>query len=111
MQLLAQLGHTRFAVVGHDRGARVAYRLALDHPQQVRALVSLSVVPTLDVLQAVDKDFAVHNFHWFLFAQPFDLPERLLASAPDQFITSALTRMTAAVNVITADGRIPFTFH
>ncbi len=97
VQLLAQLGHRQFSVIGHDRGARAAYRLALDHPQQVRALVALSVVPTLDALEAVDQDFAVHNFHWFLFAQPFDLPERLLASAPDQFITSALARMTAGV--------------
>lgn len=91
--LMACLGHRRFHVVGHDRGARAGYRLALDHPRSVARYASLTVVPTLDVWAGVDADFGHANFHWFFLAQPFDLPERLLAADPDAFIESALARM------------------
>lgn len=84
--LLLELGHRRFAVVGHDRGARAGYRLALDHPGVVTAFAALAVVPTLDALEGVDYRFAYKNYHWFLLSQPNGLPERLLASAPDAVI-------------------------
>ena len=91
--LMTQLGHARFAVVGHDRGARAGYRLALDYPTSVRAFASLTVVPTLDALAGVDAEFARHNYHWFFFAQPADLPERLLAGQPDAFLDFTLDHM------------------
>jgi haloacetate dehalogenase len=78
--LMRSLGHYRFAVVGHDRGARVGYRLALDNPDVVAAFSSLTVVPTVDAMSAADHRFATKNFHWFLFAQDADLPERLRPS-------------------------------
>ncbi len=81
--LMRNLGHERFAMVGHDRGARAGYRLALDNPGVVKAFASLTVVPTLDVVEGVDYRFARKNYHWFLFAQPDNLPETLLAAAPD----------------------------
>lgn len=98
--LVRSLGHYRFAVVGHDRGARVGYRLALDHPDLVAAFSSLAVVPTLDAMSAVDHRFATKNFHWFLFAQDVDLPERLLATAPDVFIDRALATMAGGLEKV-----------
>ncbi|MBV8181744.1 MAG: alpha/beta fold hydrolase, partial [Mycobacterium sp.] len=91
--LMRSLEHHRFAVVGHDRGAWVGYRLALDHPDVVAAFSSLTVVPTLDAMSAVDHRFSTKNFHWFLFAQDADLPERLPTAAPDDFIDRALATM------------------
>ena len=98
--LMRSLGHHRFAVVGHDRGARVGYRLALDNPDVVAAFSSLTVVPTLDAISAVDHRFSTKNFHWFLFAQEADLPERLLAAAPDDFINRALATMAGGLDRI-----------
>jgi haloacetate dehalogenase len=79
------LGFDRFAVVGHDRGARCAYRLALDNPDAVTALAVLDILPTADVFARVDATFARAAWHWFFLAQPGDLPERLIAADPDAF--------------------------
>jgi len=95
--LMKAIGHERFAVIGHDRGARVGYRLALDHPDEVNAYTSLAVVPTLDVWPAVDHHFARGAFHWFLFLQPGDLPERMLASDPDAFLDATLNQMAGGI--------------
>lgn len=84
--LMKGLGHERFALVSHDRGARVGYRLVLDHPGTVSSFTSLTVVPTLDAMTAVDFHFAAKNSHWFFLAQKADLPERLLAADPDLFL-------------------------
>ncbi|MHC1560034.1 alpha/beta fold hydrolase [Actinomycetospora sp. C-140] len=83
--VMAALGHERFAVVGHDRGARCAYRLALDHPEVVTALAVLDVLPTGDVLAAVDAAFALAAWHWFFLAQPGGVPERMILADPDAF--------------------------
>ncbi|MBV8216527.1 MAG: alpha/beta hydrolase [Verrucomicrobia bacterium] len=100
LALMRRLGHRRFAVVGHDRGARVGYRLALDNPNVVAAFSSLSVVPTLDAMSAMDYRFARKNFHWFLLAQDADLPERLLTAAPDAFIDRALATMAGGLEKV-----------
>jgi haloacetate dehalogenase len=83
--VMAELGFDRFAVVGHDRGARCAYRLALDRPDAVTALGVLDILPTVDVFARVDAAFARSAWHWFFLAQPGDLPERLIAADPDAF--------------------------
>jgi haloacetate dehalogenase len=98
--LMSHLGHDCFSVVGHDRGARAGYRLALDHPKRVTAFASLAVIPTLDAMAAVDYRAAAQAYHWFLFAQEADLPERLLAADPDAFIDRALAKMTGGRDVI-----------
>lgn len=98
--LMDRLGHKRFAVVGHDRGARAGYRLALDHPLRVSQYASLTVVPTLDAFAAVDKTFALTAWHWFFLAQPADLPERMLAADPDAYIDAALAKMAGGLNRI-----------
>jgi haloacetate dehalogenase len=81
--LMRTLGHERFAVVGHDRGGRVAYRLALDHPQAVTRLVTLDIIPTGAAWAAATRAFAINTFHWGFLAQGGGLPERLIGSDPD----------------------------
>ena len=103
--LMDHLGHACFGLAGHDRGARVAYRLALDHPDRVAALASLAVVPTLDAMRAIDHRAAWKAFHWFFLAQPAELPERMLAVDPDAFIDRALDRMTGGRDVIELSAR------
>jgi len=98
--LMGRLGHERFAVVGHDRGARAGYRLALDHPQCVAAYASLTVIPTLEAFASIDKTFALNAWHWFFLAQPGDLPERMLAADPDAYLDTALAKMAGGIERI-----------
>jgi haloacetate dehalogenase len=85
-EVMDTLGFTRFAVVGHDRGARVAYRLALDHADRVGALAVLDVVPTVETWNRTEMKRAIASFHWQLLAQPEPLPERLIGADPDFFL-------------------------
>ena len=84
--LMAALGHERFRIAGHDRGGRVAYRLALDAPQRVVALATLDIVPTLDTWEALDYRAAQRTYHWNFLAQAEPLPERLIAADPDFYL-------------------------
>lgn len=93
--VMAALGFGRFAVAGHDRGARCAYRLALDHPDVVSALAVLDILPTADVFARVDAEFARSAWHWFFLAQPGDLPERLIAADPEAFFLRGAERIFA----------------
>ncbi|WP_249998338.1 alpha/beta hydrolase [Actinoplanes sp. M2I2] len=85
VQAMGLLGHDRFAVAGHDRGGRVAYRMALDHPDRVDAVAVIDVVPTGDVWARADAQLALGYWHWAFLAQPSPLPERLIAGDPDAF--------------------------
>jgi haloacetate dehalogenase len=85
VEVMAGLGHDRFGVVGHDRGGRVAYRMALDHPDRVSAVAALDVVPTGEVWARADARTALLYWHWPFLAQPAPLPERLIAGDPDAF--------------------------
>ncbi|MFI5952855.1 alpha/beta fold hydrolase [Cryptosporangium sp. NPDC051539] len=85
VRAMGLLGHERFAVAGHDRGGRVAYRMALDHPDHVGAAAVLDVVPTGDVWARADARTALGYWHWAFLAQPAPLPERLIAADPDAF--------------------------
>jgi haloacetate dehalogenase len=85
VQAMAALGHERFAVAGHDRGGRVAYRMALDHPDRVAALAVLDIVPTADVWSRADDKLALGYWHWGFLAQPSPLPERLITADPDAY--------------------------
>jgi haloacetate dehalogenase len=98
--LMDRLGHERFAVVGHDRGARAGYRLASDHPSRVTAYASLTVIPTMEAFAAIDRTFALNAWHWFFLAQPADLPERMLAADSDSFIEAALAKMAGGLDRI-----------
>ena len=97
VELMGRLGHERFHVVGHDRGARVGYRLALDHGDKVISFSPMAVVPILDVRPAIDWQFAKSAFHWFLFLQPVELVETLLAADPDSFLDATLAGMAGSL--------------
>jgi len=83
IELMAKLGHDQFAMVGHDRGGRVGYRLALDHPAALTRLVILDIVPTLEIAEATDYKRALSSWYWAFLAQPAPLPERLISAEPD----------------------------
>jgi haloacetate dehalogenase len=97
------LGHERFAVAGHDRGGRVGYRMALDHPEAVARLAVLDIVPTGEVWERADATFALGYWHWSFLAQPAPLPERLIAGDPDAYFEHHLAR----IGLGGAQGRYP----
>ncbi len=82
VEVMARLGFSEFAVVGHDRGARVAHRLALDHAERVTKLALLDIIPTRDAFAKVDKAMADAAFNWFFSLQADELPERLIGAEP-----------------------------
>jgi haloacetate dehalogenase len=88
--LMAMLGHERFAVAGHDRGGRVAYRLALDHPDVVTKIATLDIVPTGEMWAGMDAARAMSVYHWMFLAQPEPLPETLISGAPDFYVDHKL---------------------
>ncbi len=92
VELMAGLGHRRFRVVAHDRGARVAHRLALDHPDCVEKLAVLDIVPTLEHFERADMAFAMGYYHWFWFAQPHPFPENVISAAPDEWFRAHSSR-------------------
>jgi haloacetate dehalogenase len=95
LQVMGRLGFDRFAVVGHDRGGRVAYRLALDHPERVTHLAVLDMVPTLETWARMDRLAGLTSYHWLFLAQPADLPERLIGADPDYFLRWTLDSWAA----------------
>jgi haloacetate dehalogenase len=88
--LMRGLGHERFAAVGHDRGARVTHRLALDHPDGLERAAVLDILPTLTMYEHTDQAFATAYWHWFFLIQPAPLPETLLAGALEPFLRTQL---------------------
>lgn len=88
--VMEKLGYPRFSVAGHDRGGRVAYRLALDHPDRIERLAVLDIVPTSVAWERADARLALAYWPWSLLAQPEPLPERLVAAAPEAIIDDAL---------------------
>jgi haloacetate dehalogenase len=86
LEVMRVLGFDRFAVVAHDRGARVALRMALDHPRSVTRLAILDIVPTAVIYDTVDDARARSVWRYFFLTQPFDLPERLIGSNPDFYL-------------------------
>lgn len=103
--LAGALGHERFALAGHDRGALVAIRAGLDHPDRVTHLASLDVLPTLDMWDVMHGRSAAVGFHLYLMAQPPGLPERMIAAEPDAFFSFFLDAWGADPATIPADVR------
>lgn len=91
VEAMRALGHEAFAVIGHDRGGRVAYRAALDHPDRVTAVAVLDIIPTYEVWERADARLALSFWPFSLLAQPAPLPERLLLAAPEAIIDNALS--------------------
>jgi haloacetate dehalogenase len=90
VEVMRALGFDSFAVVGHDRGARVGHRMALDHPDRVTKLAVLDIIPTREVFARVDKRLATAYYHWFFFIQPYDLPETLIGADPGYYLRKKL---------------------
>lgn len=90
VEAMGALGFDRFQVVGHDRGGRVAHRMALDHPDRVRRLALLDIVPTLTVYESTDRDLASAYYHWFFLIQPAPLPEHMIGLDPEFFLRKKL---------------------
>ena len=90
VDLMADLGHDRFRLAGHDRGGRVSYRLALDHPERVEQLALLDIVPTVEQFEQMGIPGGLGGFHWYFLAQPSPLPERLISAEPDFFLERML---------------------
>ncbi|MCL2713353.1 MAG: alpha/beta hydrolase [Alphaproteobacteria bacterium] len=90
VKIMQALGFDRFDLVGHDRGARVAHRMVLDHPERVRSCTVMDVIPTLDMYRSTNMDFARAYYHWFFLIQPFDIPERLIGSQPEYYLRGLL---------------------
>jgi haloacetate dehalogenase len=88
--LMRHLGHRRYGVCGHDRGGRVAHRLALDHPQAVSRLAVLDIAPTLDMYAATDMAFARAYYHWFHLIQPAPLPETMIGGCAREYLHAKL---------------------
>ena len=93
VEVMAALGFDSFYVCGHDRGGRVAHRMALDHPRRVRKVAFLDIVPTHHMLNNIKKQWAVDSYHWFFMAQPYDIPEKLLEGKEQYYIEKKLTKM------------------
>ena len=94
--LMSYLGHERFHLVGHDRGGRVAHRLALDAPDRVASLTVMDIVPTHLLLNEISKEVATAYYHWFFLAQPYPFPETMIAHDPDAYFESCLLGWGAA---------------
>jgi len=104
VEVMSALGHERFAVVGHDRGARVAYRLALDHPGRVARVAILNTVPTIEQFERMGGP-SLGFWPWFLLAQPAPFPERLLEADPSGVLNHVFATWSGDPEAITAGAR------
>jgi haloacetate dehalogenase len=103
--VMRTLGHERFAVVGHDRGGRVAYRLALDHPDRVAKLAVLDIVPTGAMWRGMDAARAMQVYHWLFLAQPAPLPETLIGASWRSYLDQTLASWTKEKTLEAFDPR------
>lgn len=104
LELMRDLGHPRFRLVGHDRGGRVAHRLCLDHPDAVAQLVVLDICPTRTMYAKTDQAFATAYYHWFFLIQPFDLPERMIGADPVYYLHRKLGGLGTALSQFDASA-------
>ena len=104
VQLMAALGHARFAVCAHDRGARVTHRLLLDHPQAVTRAMLLDIAPTLAMYERTSDDFARAYWHWFFLIQPAPLPERLIDADPKAYLRDLMGRRHGGLSVFAPEA-------
>lgn len=97
--VMKHFGFERFFLCAHDRGARVAHRLAVDHPDTVARLMLLDIAPTLAMYEKTDRKFATMYFHWFFLIQPAPLPETLIEASPADYITRTMGGRHAKLDV------------
>ena len=97
IEVMRHFGFSEFDVLAHDRGARVAHRLALDHPKAVKRLVLLDIAPTLAMYEKTSNQFARSYWHWFFLIQPAPMPERLIEADPSAYVRDVLGRRSAGL--------------
>ena len=108
VEVMRLLGHDTFAVVGHDRGARCAYRMALDHPDTVTRLAVLDIVPTGDAFGRADMDFSLGFWLWSFLAAPEPVPERLVGQAPEVIVDHMLDSLSEVPDAFPAAVRAEY---
>jgi haloacetate dehalogenase len=104
-ELMAKLGFSHFQIAGHDRGGRVAYRLALDHPDQLTKIAVLDILPTHAMWHAMDQNLAMRTWHWMFLAQPYPLPEMLIGKAPTAYLEWIMASWTKSKDLAPFDER------
>ena len=104
VEAMEQLGHVHFALAGHDRGGRVAYRLALDHPGRLSRLAVLDILPTYDYWERMNRLYALKIYHWTFLAQPAPLPETLIGGNPDFFLKQKMASQTKSKTLDAIDS-------
>ena len=104
VELMANLGFQTFALAGHDRGGRVAYRLALDHSDLVSRLIVMDIIPTLDQFEAMGWRASLFGYHWYFLAQPPPLPETLIAHEPELFLRTAMGNWCGDMSAISPEA-------
>ncbi|MCO5549769.1 hypothetical protein L7F22_003242 [Adiantum nelumboides] len=92
VEVMKQLGYNKFAVVGHDRGGRVAHRMAVDHPEIITKIMTLDIVPTYDLYTKTEVKFATAYWHWFFLIQDYPMPEELIVHSPKSYLDKLVTR-------------------
>jgi haloacetate dehalogenase len=105
IEAMEQLGHVHFALAGHDRGGRVSYRLALDHPGRLSKLAVLDIAPTYDYWEKLNRLSALKIYHWAFLAQPYPLPETLVASNGEFFLRQKMASQTKTKTLDAIDPR------
>jgi haloacetate dehalogenase len=105
IEAMGQLGHVQFALAGHDRGGRVAYRLALDHPGRLSKLAVLDILPTYNYWERMNHAYALKIYHWTFLAQPSPLPETLIAGAGEFFLKHKMASQTKSKTLDAIDPR------
>jgi haloacetate dehalogenase len=104
VEIMEQLGFTTFGVAGHDRGARVAFRMALDHPDRVTRMAALDIVPTYEVLTNVTLGWGLESYHWFFMAQKAPFPERLICADLDYYIQYKLNKKGVGLEIFSKEA-------
>jgi haloacetate dehalogenase len=104
IEVMASLGFESFVLLGHDRGARVGHRMALDAPDKVIKLAVLDIVPTYHVFEVIDKEMARAYYHWFFLIQPYDLPERLIGGDPIYYLHRMLGGLGTGLDIMAPEA-------
>ena len=107
-EVMDHFGHARFFVGSHDRGSRVAHRLALDFPDRVQKLAVLDIVPTIEHFERTSMSFALGYYHWFWFAQPHPFPETLINAAPEVWFDAHVAREPKRADFFRAEARADY---
>lgn len=102
--VMDHFGFAQFAVAGHDRGARVAFRMALDHPSRITRVCALDIVPTYNVLTTVSLGWGLESYHWFFMAQKAPFPEKLLSADPEYYIRYKLNKKNVGLEIFTPEA-------